>query len=138
MRGSYTVELSLLMPLIIGVFWLIISMGFYVYDCSLMEMSMIISSYVYEEAVDSNICNETECIGDEIAVSINELLTGTLCNWNKTIDVKANEDVITIEIEAYTNKLISVLPMDNVGNIWSYNTSLSKKAMNEWEFIMMQ
>lgn len=89
-KGSFTIELSMIMPGIVAVFILVIILCIYEYDCSFIEGK----SYV--NLLNNENKKETEIISD-IETDIDN---GLLGNWDKEVEVIVNGSMLTADIQA--------------------------------------
>lgn len=150
LSGVYTIEMSLIMPIVVGILWLMISWGIYMYDSSLIEYVIVrathnsdmnISQYSYNPDnlfcyVDFDYDMTNEYIQSELAMNLDDSLDKTIGNWTmgKAYDVRDNK--INICVNGYMNTGVSDYWTGITNEIWKYNTSYTSNIMNEWEYII--
>ena len=107
--GSYTVEISLIMPFVLGIILLIIYIGMYIHDKSVMEYAVIKGLVSFEN--ESNIGMELQTV-DLVESEIN---SGCIARWNYETDIHLTDDEVSICVNGqmqHTQGLINMV-IDN-------------------------
>ncbi len=129
-EGSFTIELSLLMPLIIFVFLLILFLNYYVHD------RIAIDKACYIAALRSaNYPDEAERENIALTVLNREIPARLLWKWDYTegVQVMADEVIVSFEgtmlvREGLINRYLS-------GKLFAYNASQSASVIDEDDYI---
>ena len=126
-KGSLTVELSLIMPLVLGVLILIIFLSFYLHDTCAIErigytclLNGIENGYSKEEIIN-DFDSETE--------------TGLLGNWNIKRDIRFSDDSANITVNGtmlWDSRLMFGLINSKV---FTYNSNISVNNLCEAEYL---
>ena len=112
--GSYTVEISLIMPFVLGIILLIIYIGMYIHDKSVMEYAVIKGLVNFEN--EYNIGMELQTI-DLVESEIN---SGCIARWDYMTDVQLTDDEVSICVEGqmqHTQGLINMITDNGIFRI---------------------
>ena len=134
LTGSYTVEMSVIMPLIIITTWLLIFAALYIYDCSSLECQMIDSLYNYD--IDNNRFISDGEVEEKIAEYFNNKSNNLLAKWDKSVEVSVEENRRIIFIEAYMNNAWSALLPGFDIKLWKYRGSYYRSILNERKAVL--
>ena len=128
--GSYTIELSLLTPVIIAVFMLIYFSDLYMHD------RVIIEKTCYISALRSALCMEQQQ-REMTAVSVfeREIEGRLLAAWDYDLNIEINDEYSQVDFtgnmkmsEGLLNKIINSRP-------FSYSTSSAAQVDNETKYL---
>lgn len=92
-KGSYTIELSLIMPIILGVIMLCLYMTVYVHDRVVMEYVVTKAQLDYQEQMDTKSRKEIE---ESVSQEIEKLCIG---RWKTKINVRITGNKVSINVE---------------------------------------
>ena len=129
-RGSYTIEASLLMPIVLGIILLIIYLSIYIHDKAIIEYE-IVNAGLNSISCDREILGETD-IRNELEDNIHKHTFG---RWN--IDITVDEDIdgrIYISVEGlmgYSQGLIRRLITEKLFYVKTSSEYLRVKE-SEW------
>lgn len=129
-NGSYTIELSLLTPVIIAIFLLIYFSDLYMHD------RIIIEKTCYISALRSSLCiddKRREAVATEV---FNKELKGRmLAVWDYELSVEVNDEYSKVDFdgnmkmsEGLLNKILSKKP-------FSYKTTCTANVDNETKYL---
>lgn len=91
--GSYTIELSLIMPILLGIIILCIYMLLYVHDIAVMEYAVTRACIQYDFYNSNYVETDVEdCIKNEISKSC-------IGKWNSSINIDADYDEIVVSVQ---------------------------------------
>lgn len=130
LAGSYTIELSLLMPIILLVILLIVYLTIYNHDKAVIEHACYISlrRAIDDDELSSKICEE---IFDE------EVKGGIVGKWNINREANYDESTSIVSIKATSKMhLREGIAIRNLGTgLFSYTTEYSLSAVNPEDYV---
>ena len=129
-KGILTIELSLLMPLILGVFIFLIFTSFYLHDRCIIEKSCYIGSLRGSEcAIEGSRDKRAKEAIDEF---IPDRLLG---KWDLSHDINVTEETVEVTINGSmggnSGLLCNLIP----GRIYGFSTGSKAYILNESEYI---
>lgn len=128
-RGILTIELSLLMPLILGIILSVIMLTFVMHDrcvieCILRETVMSLS----DEA-------DVEMSEAIIEKSIDTLRQKTILNWEIEPVFYHDEDIITLYVEGHMLRGLFGMDFLSETEVYTYEFGCEAYRINEYEYL---
>ncbi len=128
-EASYTIELSLLMPVIIGCITLVIFMSFYLHDACLLSRYGFLAAHEIEQ---EGIINSERILYERLD---RDFKTKSLGCWNVNSSVTEDNEKITVLLNGTMFSNGGMINLLINGNLFSINASCSVYKINEYKYI---
>jgi len=129
-RGSFTIEISLLFPVIIVIFLLIIYSNYYVHDRVIIERSCYVSAL--RGALCVNAGRRKRIAMEEFDREIEGKLLG---RWEYSINVESDSEEVTVKFNGFMNHSQGLLKKYTDNKVFAFQTISSSSAANETEYL---
>lgn len=130
--GSFTVEISLVMPMVLGIIVLVLYICMYIHDVAYIE-SIAIS------ALDRlNYMTSDEAYELLVYEEITENMRGTLTNWNLEVSVESQQEEVTVIIDAYMLEHHEAYERMIFSRIFGTRIRLRGSVQNEADWIRLR
>lgn len=139
LKGSFTVEISLIMPLLLAVIVMIMYLGMYIYDASIAEYSAVAT--ILHRGCDLSVMEITqdaynsENYRDEMLSVCQSYLDDTLKEYRKDVDIKESGEVINLDINLTMNSentIAGILSFNRFG----YSTRYRVNNISEYQYMI--
>lgn len=139
LKGSFTVEISLIMPLLLAVIVMIMYLGMYIYDASIAEYSAVAT--ILHRGCDLSVMEITQAAynsenyRDEMLSVCQSYLDDTLKEYRKDVDIKESGEVINLDINLTMNSentIAGILSFNRFG----YSTRYCVNNISEYQYMI--
>lgn len=139
LKGSFTVEISLIMPLLLAVIVMIMYLGMYIYDASLAEYSAIATILHRGCNVSSMKMMQggynSETYSEEMLKECQLYLDDTLREYSKAIDIEESEEVMKLDINLTMNSENTIADILNF-NGFGYRVRYFVNSISEYQYMI--
>ena len=129
-EGSYTIELTLLMPFILAVFLMILFTSYYVHDRVIIEKTCYIAS------LRGALCSEDSLKEYTARETFDKEISGRLlCKWIYSVNCRINEDTVITDFDGrmeMKERLLAKL-LDN--KLFVFTTECRSKEADETKYL---
>lgn len=129
-NGVYTIELTLLMPIILSIFLLIIFSNYFTHDRIIIEKACYIGALRGALCVDKS---KRELIAVE---EFNKEIEGRLLwKWDYTVDVISSEESVMMEFEGVMNMEEGLLRKVIADRVFNYKSTEKAYVCDETKYL---
>lgn len=129
--GSFTIEIALLMPFIIGVFLFILFMAYYVHDRCVLEKTCLTSALRGSQELEKKAAYvSAEAVMQEL------YLNRLIGDWELNHKIEITEEKVMSSVQGtmhVTEGLLRIL----IGGVFSFDTEVEAERISEPRFIRL-
>lgn len=132
-NGSYSIEISLIMPIVIGVILIILYLSMYIYDKCVFEYALTkILAYTYSTDEYARLATDV----DDILLEV--LDSNTIMQWDIAIVTSDYDGEISVEVTANTKYSQGLIDSIVSNNLFKIHEHITIPNGNELEYVRRQ